>query len=73
MPADPAALARTIAGLGLTVDVEADGALAILVAPPGARFPDAAFRAALVRAAREAGFASVAFELSGAAADTPDA
>lgn len=65
MPADPAALARAIGALGLTVDVEADGALAILVARPGTRFPDAALRAEVVRAAREAGFTSVAFELAG--------
>jgi len=57
------ALARALAELGLGCDVEADGALAILVPRGPIDIPPAERRAAILQAARAAGFASVAFEL----------
>ena len=63
MPADAGALARALAELGLACEVEADGALAILVPRAPTEVPGAEMRAAIVLAARAAGFASVAFEL----------
>lgn len=67
MPADPLALAAALERLGLACDVEAEGGLAILVPRAGAGFPEGGLRAEIVRAAREAGFANVAFELRGPA------
>lgn len=66
MPADQAALVATIERLGIPVVVRSDGPLAILVPSDANWFPDAALRADLVRAAREAGFTNVAVELPGA-------
>ena len=57
------ALARALAELWLGCDVEADGALAILVPRGSADVPGAELRATIQQAARAAGFASVAFEL----------
>lgn len=64
-PADAAALAAALERLGLPLSVEVDGALAVLVPRDGraVAFPTDDVRVELVRAARAAGFASVALEL----------
>jgi hypothetical protein len=72
LPADPQALARSLARLGIPCTVEGDGALAILVPDGPLGVPTGAVRAEIVRAAREAGFASVAFELLRPSDDTVD-
>ena len=71
MPADPEALARSLALLGLHFTVECDGVLAILVPVGPVDVPTEAMRAEIVRAAREAGFASVALELPPGPMDEP--
>ena len=65
MPADAGALADALTRIGIACDVEREGALAILVPRESADVPTAEARRAIVRAARDAGFASVAFELRG--------
>ena len=65
MPADPVALAAALERLGMACDVEMEGGLAILVPRARAAFPDGDLRVEVVRAARAAGFANVAFELRG--------
>ncbi len=72
MPADPTALAAALERLGMACDVEAEGGLAILVPRAGVGFPGTELRAEVVQAARQAGFANVAFELRGPG-PTPDA
>jgi hypothetical protein len=64
LPADLSVLAGALDRMSVDAMVRADGALAILVPRDPRWFPDAAARAELVRAAREAGFANVAVELS---------
>ena len=63
MPGDPVALADALRALGLACDVEAEGALAILVPHAQAAMPPAEQRSEIVRAARQAGFANVALEV----------
>ena len=60
---DPIALVRALRAHGLPLDVEADGALAILVPTGPLAAPDAALRRQLVALARDAGFTHVALEL----------
>ncbi|MGZ8376596.1 MAG: hypothetical protein ACXWZS_08975 [Gemmatirosa sp.] len=66
MPADLAVLTEALDRLHVEVTVRQDGALAVLVPRDASWFPDAVLRAALLRAARDAGFANVAVELPSA-------
>lgn len=61
---DPGRLATALAALGFAATVETHGRLAVLTTPRHAGIPDAALRAAIVEAGRDAGFSSVALELA---------
>jgi hypothetical protein len=68
-------LRARLAEHGLSVDVDADGALAVLRVRDGAPVLDVDARRAIVRVARECGFTHVALEVSApptGALGTPD-
>ena len=66
MQGDPGALGAALDRLGVACVVESQGGVAILIPRAGNGFPGSDLRAEIVRAARQAGFANVAFELLGA-------
>ena len=59
-------LAAALAGMGVRAAVEAQGRLAMLTLRDRAGLPASAVRAAIVAAAREAGFQSVAVDVTAA-------